>query len=399
MPDEASPPSPPTFETLSLSAAARTVWIFGAGASACPPYKVPTQLGLLQHIDKMKRTPGSTPELRAEFKGARERLPEWVRRVQPGRDWLDWRVCLEEVFSHYELVHGDTENASPAERAEARQALHDLRLAVRAATSVSGRIDGPRHRALGHRGRERAPYAELVEALLTDAGEHQPANFATQRHAFVTMNYDINLDRCLLYLKAGGLGTTVDYGIPLLGPVNPDQPEGDEPDPAFTLLRVHGSMNWKRCTACHAVVSTGAYHAEIQPGEPCVACGAAEMSYLLVNPSYTRVYDDPAIAAVWRRARAELMAADRWVFIGYSLPAADVHFRSLLRDCIARRRVGGMDTEVVQVGRRPSAKENKPRPDEFDLAVDAYSALFAGAVRFWDATPGGFADFVRGLRG
>lgn len=48
MPDEASPPSPPTFETLSLGAAARTVWIFGAGASACPPDEVPTQLGLLQ---------------------------------------------------------------------------------------------------------------------------------------------------------------------------------------------------------------------------------------------------------------------------------------------------------------------------------------------------------------
>ncbi len=77
----ADEPTPQTFETLSLGAAARTVWIFGAGASACPPYKVPTQLGLLQHFDKMKRTPGSTPELRAEFKGARERLPEWVRRV------------------------------------------------------------------------------------------------------------------------------------------------------------------------------------------------------------------------------------------------------------------------------------------------------------------------------
>jgi hypothetical protein len=42
----ADEPTPQTFETLSLGAAARTVWIFGAGASACPPYKVPTQVGL-----------------------------------------------------------------------------------------------------------------------------------------------------------------------------------------------------------------------------------------------------------------------------------------------------------------------------------------------------------------
>ena len=388
----------PLMDALSLGSANQTAWIFGAGAPRCKPYNVPTQFGLLRHFARQP-VAGATPALRDAFTAARGRLPGWVNRVQPGREWTDPRVSLEEVFSHYELMLLPDAPHTPKERTEARQALDDLLLALRAATSVFGSQTAKKYRPFERGAGESAPYAELVERILTGAGTHLPRNYEAPKHTFVTMNYDINLDRCLLHLDARGLGTGIDYGFTLANARSRNAPPvPSDAEPAFRLYRVHGSMNWLRCDACGAVISTGHRHAQLSPGDRCGACDAEALSHLLVYPSYTRVYTDPVIGTVWRRTREALEAADRWVLIGYSLPPADVHFRSLLRGSLARRSAAGLETEILQVGRRPAPEEHAPKPDEFDLAVDTHEALFGDAVTFWDATANGFADFVRALR-
>lgn len=392
-----SPALRPRIDRLSLSAASATAWIFGAGASRCKPYNVPTQMGLMRHFAQQS-VAGATPELREAFTAARDRLPGWIRRVQPGREWTDWRVSLEEVFSHYELMLADDAPHSASEREEARVALDDLLLALRSATSVFGARTAKKYRPFERGAGDSAPYAELLERILTGAGTHGPRNFEAAKHAFVTMNYDINLDRCLLSLDEQGLGTGIDYGFALANARSRNAPAvPSDAEPAFRLYRVHGSMNWLRCDTCTEVISTGHRHAQLMPGDRCGICDADTLSNLLVYPSHTRVYTDPVIRAVWRRTREALLAAERWVLIGYSLPPADVHFRSLLRDCLARRRAARLETQIVQVSRRPAPAEERAKPDEFDDAVDAYHALFADAVTVWNATPGGFADFVRAL--
>lgn len=383
----------PLVNRLSLEGARQTAWIFGAGASRCAPYGVPTQLGLLRRFGTQP-VAGSTSEARARFRLARTRLPQWLRRVRPAWSWEADEISLEEVFSHYEFLASPLGlPAGDPRRAEALDALEDLQLAVRSAVSVFGASNALKFRPFERKAKGSAPYAELIEALLTAAWSRQPANFEAERHALVTMNYDINLDRSLLHLKAKGLGTTVDYCLTRVQATS-------DADPAFLLLRLHGSMNWKRCGVCHAVVSTGPLHAEIQTGETCGTCGAAAMGHLLVNPSFSRTFGDGPIVQVWQRTRAALLEADRWVFIGYSLPQADVHFRAMLRDALALRQARGEDTQVVLVGRRPGPTEPAPpagTPDEFTAALAAYHALFGEALTAWDATPGGFADFVRAL--
>jgi hypothetical protein len=112
------------------------------------------------------------------------------------------------------------------------------------------------------------------------------------------------------------------------------------------------------------------------------------MDYVLVHPSYYRRYDNPVLQLVWGRRYEELTKAARWVFIGYSLPPVDVHFRELLRDSLRVRKAEGLETEIVLVGR---AGANHAK------LVGTYEALFEADLAVWNATPEGFSEFVRRL--
>src|SRR5207249_4662370 len=137
-----------------------------------------------------------------------------------------------------------------------------------------------------------------------------------------------NLDRCALNLRESA-DRDVDYGIPLANARCAGAPDFGTPrgERSLLLLRTHGALNWIRCRACHSVFSTLSRQQEIPEQFLCYACGEPRMGYILVHPSYSRRYDDPILQLVWGRMHEELIRADRWVFIGYSLPPADFHFR------------------------------------------------------------------------
>lgn len=50
----------------------------------------------------------------------------------------------------------------------------------------------------------------------------------------------------------------------------------------------------------------------------------------MIAPSYIKDYGNAHLGSVWRHAMTQLLNADRWVFIGYSLPADDYHIRGIL---------------------------------------------------------------------
>ena len=47
--------------------------------------------------------------------------------------------------------------------------------------------------------------------------------------------------------------------------------------------------------------------------------------------SYRKHLDVPFFQSIWDHARNSLIQADRWLFIGYSLPEADIEIRYLLK--------------------------------------------------------------------
>jgi hypothetical protein len=367
-----------TVDRVSLGSHGRTLWVFGAGASAAKPYQVPVQNQLLSRFATMTRPGGAA--FQTEFDALRKRVEAHCRAVQPGLSYDNPRLSLEEVFAAYELAR-DEPRSTATQASDAEAALRDLREAIRVATFVYGRGDAMKFKPF-HRKAVSSPYAELLEQLFV-----KPAS--SQAHVLVTFNYDICLDRCAINLRTCKAGLDLDYGIPLSNHRATGAPAFDppKPDASVLLLRIHGALNWTRCLACQSVFTTVNRHAAVSEASTCWACHRNRLDYVFVHPSYLRSYSDPIVQLVWGRCQEELVRSDRWVFIGYSLPAADVHFRELLRDCLRERDRAGKATDVLVVGRGPV------KPDTFE----SYDALFEARVTAWNATPAGFGDFVHAL--
>ncbi|MGJ3241512.1 MAG: hypothetical protein ACFE0O_00935 [Opitutales bacterium] len=115
------------------------------------------------------------------------------------------------------------------------------------------------------------------------------------------------------------------------------------------LLKLHGSTNWLRCPNSNRIYTAlgsakNPYELYVCPRkspfieEHFTDSGEAEDSPFLepfiITPSFSKVFDQPHIQTTWQNAYVELREASKIVFIGYSLPDADYHFRTLLRRAI-----------------------------------------------------------------
>jgi hypothetical protein len=363
------------FDRLSLGTHERTVWIFGAGASATKPYDIPLQNRLLERFAEMKGQRGQ--EIQADFAKLKTRVERYCKEVQPGISFKDPKLSLEEVFSAYEIARNELRSTLQQSQASDK-AIRDLREAIRAATSVYGSGDAKEFQPHA-RGGVLSPYAELLEKLFPLKGAHSS-------HVLMTFNYDICLDRCAINLHNTKLSIDLDYGIPLSNHRTSSAPKFKPPNsnPTILLLRTHGALNWLRCHACQSIFTTVDQHATVTEASECWSCGRTRLDYVLVHPSYLRTYSDPIIQIVWGRCQEELVRADRWVFIGYSLPSADVHFRELIRDCLRVRDHASKKTTVLAVGRSGDSFEN-------------YRTIFESRVDVWNGTAEGFSDFVKAI--
>jgi hypothetical protein len=114
------------------------------------------------------------------------------------------------------------------------------------------------------------------------------------------------------------------------------------------LLKMHGSSTWLRCP-CSNLVYTGlgmdepAHDIYVRPTvSPFIQehlddrekDSPSILEPFIITPTFTKVFDLPHIQTTWHNAFVELREADEVIFIGYSLPDADYHFRTLLRRAI-----------------------------------------------------------------
>jgi hypothetical protein len=116
------------------------------------------------------------------------------------------------------------------------------------------------------------------------------------------------------------------------------------------LLKLHGSMNWARCTTCREVVPwyLPAYLSShrwgplvLTPGSSLLMLIAEHLAALthceapvepepvIVPPTWSKTQHHAEIASVWRHAAAHLAEAENILVFGYSLPLTDQFFRYL----------------------------------------------------------------------
>lgn len=362
----------------------KTLWIFGAGASV-EPYGVPTQARLLERFfNEKRRLPDREKK---ELEALRRRVFEICQRVQPGLEPQSPQISLEEVFSAYEIAM-DHPRTPPQKVEEARNAIQDLLKAIRFITSMDEDEYVYRWNASGRSGAS-APYTALLKKL------YPPGCVwgRIQAHSFVTLNYDLHLDRALLYMyspKESAWGVDLDYGIEFADYRLGGGFRRPREDRSALLLRPHGGLNWVHCLTCRAVFNTVDREAkELIRRRQCLACRSRRLDHILVHPSYLRQYSNPVLQLVWGRCQEELLKAERWVFVGYSLPAADVHFRELLRHSLRLRKK--RKPEIIVVGKGPASR------GDWKTMQGNYQTALGEDVLAWAPHRKGFAQFVEEL--
>lgn len=152
------------------------------------------------------------------------------------------------------------------------------------------------------------------------------------------------------------------------------------------VLKLHGSINWLLCPNCQALFS-GAGNAdplwERYFGETsCEACTpvagkklSAPLQPFLITPTFLKVFENAHIQQTWQRAHRLLSRADEVVFLGYSLPVADFHLRTLLRKSVRR---DARITAVLTANDKPDASMS--RAIRANFASTRYEEFFGTAV-------------------
>jgi len=172
------------------------------------------------------------------------------------------------------------------------------------------------------------PYADFVK-LITNVGGSSVGPVS-----IITFNYDLNLDYMLYFAHVA-----VDYCF------------DDKPTAGIPVMKLHGSVNWARCTGCSKVVPwalptffqkaswdrallfretttvTLNVGAQIATYAHCTdhACEAAPV---IVPPTWNKA-EYQQVATVWKHAASHLSEAENIIVIGYSLPETDQFFRYL----------------------------------------------------------------------
>lgn len=190
---------------------------------------------------------------------------------------------------------------------------------------------------------------------------------STHELTVITTNWDIAVEKLL---QEGHQG--FNYGI---GAVNSAGQRLEEK--GIPVFKLHGSGNWGYCDCCRNLVTfeldlgKAAVHLHLllEPEdfrrfnggdaiaddlEPelrrCMVCGG-RWGARVATFSFRKDLSVAIFQTIWDEARFYLQRADRWLFIGYSMPAADIEIRHLLKSAqLARRTPSDLSLEVVLKG-------------------------------------------------
>jgi hypothetical protein len=173
--------------------------------------------------------------------------------------------------------------------------------------------------------------------------------------SIVTTNWDIMAERCLER-----------QGTPFFYSRQSDLRRPAELVTGIPVWKLHGSGNWGYCDVCRNLITS-----EITLGKTtvrfgwlleaedfrlfrggrkiaqnlgtafreCVGC-QGRTAVRVATFSYRKHLDVPFFQSIWDDARESLRSAERWLFIGYSMPEADVEIRHLLKTAELSHRRG-----------------------------------------------------------
>jgi hypothetical protein len=205
------------------------------------------------------------------------------------------------------------------------------------------------------------------------------------KHCFVSLNWDAVIEGCLDHIQS----PLDPYYSPEIYPA--EIKDGiiiprKRSERRLLLAKMHGSINWLYCDCCrrsfsvplHSIGSLATqvlkgdeiktlYGEEVTSRLRCPYC-EVDLSVRLATFSYQKALRAPLFETSWMEAEKALRDSRRWVFIGYSLPAADFEFKCLLKRVELARK---QQPEIVVVTKRSDSD-----PPDMTQAQRSYIQFF-----------------------
>jgi hypothetical protein len=231
----------------------------------------------------------------------------------------------------------------------------------------------------------------------------------TSATAFVSLNWDVALEHRIteIHPKIG-----VWYGEAVTPADFPDT--GNQicvrpvrVSPLLYVIKIHGSVNWLYCDNCREVFwfppeessrvasqllrsddrKRIRYSTNVEQWR-CHRCKKVSLGTRIATFSYRKALDYPMFQTSWRTAELLLRDAQRWVFVGYSLPPADYEFKYLLKR-VQLSRENPPELFLVAGGKRNAAEKTR----------DNYQAFFGKTVKVHldGLTPSVIDDITRAV--
>lgn len=218
-------------------------------------------------------------------------------------------------------------------------------------------------------------------------------NVSARHHQFVSLNWDTVLEGCLEEIGA----QCSPYYSREIRPAIIEEGKVrllHRQEPRVLIAKMHGSINWLYCDSCRRTFSVpvdqvrflasqvlkideeeGLYGEHMARRLGCPSC-TVDLGVRLATFSYQKALRTPTFESSWLQAEKTLRRSRRWVFIGYSLPAADFEFKYLLKRVSVSRKHEPQITVVTKIDRKKAI--------DSDRTVISYKRFFGEAkVRFF----------------
>lgn len=231
------------------------------------------------------------------------------------------------------------------------------------------------------------------------------------RTAFVSLNWDVATEGILselhkgLSIEYGAEESQFDFNADATQTTSKRQPVAD--GPSVRIAKIHGSINWLYCDNCRRlyvvppdqvlhvadqllsesdwelIAQTGPPDGLRKPRRSCPWCPNVTLGTRIATFSYRKALDFSMFQRTWLMTERLLEQAARWVFIGYSLPAADYEFKYLLKR-VQLARSGKVEIILVTGGSDAGVA----------ATVDNYRRFFGEELRDENILTNGINDSV-----
>jgi len=209
---------------------------------------------------------------------------------------------------------------------------------------------------------------------------------------YVSLNWDIVLEQCLQRYLQKDFSYGVDETFVKIsrGSAKPINISGNLSNASLKIAKVHGSANWAYCDNCRKifcmkdtkitkVIQSGIYISDIKMFYPphetdvgnkkllkekirknakmkeCPECNCALGSHIATF-SYNKSFRTHAFSDSWKLAETILTGANKWMFIGYSLPEADFEFAHMLKYV---QKKADVQKEIIVIVKDDSRAQNQ----------------------------------------